>query len=60
MGNQLKISEIRKDHRLMMLWWSRGEVVITTTELHSTKSEVSFSAGSNPARGVWICNAENF
>ena len=27
-------------------------VVITTAQLHSTKSELRFCAGSNPARGV--------
>ena len=32
--------------------WSRGIVVITTTQLHSTKPELSFCAGSNPARSV--------
>ena len=30
----------------------RGVVVITTAQLHSTKSELRFCAGSNPARGV--------
>ena len=36
-----------------MVWWLRlGVVVITTAQLHSTKSEVRFCAGSNPARGV--------
>ena len=29
-----------------------GVVVITTAQLHSTKSELRFCAGSNPARGV--------
>ena len=29
-----------------------GAVVITTTQLHSTKPELRFCAGSNPARGV--------
>ena len=32
--------------------WRRGEVVITTAQLHSTKPELRFCAGSNPARGV--------
>ena len=31
--------------------WHRGVVVITTTQLHSTKPEPRFCAGSNPARG---------
>ena len=30
----------------------RGVVVITTAQPHSTKPELSFCAGSNPARGV--------
>ena len=30
----------------------RGVVVITTAQLHSTKPELRFCAGSNPARGV--------
>ena len=30
----------------------RGVVVITTSQLHSTKPELRFCAGSNPARGV--------
>ena len=30
----------------------RSVVVITTAQLHSTKSEPRFCAGSNPARGV--------
>ena len=38
----------------------RGEVVITTAQLHSTKAGSSFCAGSNPARGVSeIRNGEN-
>ena len=42
----------------VMLWWyvmSRwhcGAVVITTTQLHSTKPELRFCTSSNPARGV--------
>ena len=32
------------------LWFSL--VVITSAQLHSTKSELRFCAGSNPARGV--------
>ena len=31
---------------------SRGVVVITTAQLHSTKPELRFCTGSNPARGV--------
>ena len=32
--------------------WRRGVVVITTAQLHLTKPELRFCAGSNPARGV--------
>ena len=32
--------------------WSRGVVVITAAQLHSTKPELRLCAGSNPARGV--------
>ena len=32
--------------------WRRGVVVITTAQLHSTKPELRFCAGSNPARRV--------
>ena len=32
--------------------WRRGVVVITTAQRHSTKPELRFCAGSNPARGV--------
>ena len=32
--------------------WHRGVVVITTAQFHSTKLELRFCAGSNPARGV--------
>ena len=31
---------------------TRGALVITTAQLHSTKPELRFSAGSNPAGGV--------
>ena len=34
------------------LSWLCGVVVITTAQLHSTKPELKFCAGSNPARGV--------
>ena len=32
--------------------WRCGVVVITTAQLHSTKTKLWFCAGSNPARGV--------
>ena len=39
--------------------WHRS-VVITTAQLHATKSKLRFYAGSNPAQGVReICNGEN-
>ena len=42
---------------LLALWfgavvWRCGVVVITTAQLHSTKPELRFCAGSNPARSV--------
>ena len=44
-------------HSVMALWcsgyqWRRGVVVITTVQLYSTKPEIRFCAGSNPARGL--------
>ena len=37
-----------------------GVVVITTAQLHSTKSELRFCAGSNPARsGLEIRDGED-
>ena len=32
--------------------WHHGVVVITTAQLHSTKSELRFCTGSNPARSM--------
>ena len=37
---------------ILICYWRRGVVVITTTQLHSTKPELRFWAGSNPARSV--------
>ena len=34
------------------IMWRRGVVVITTVKRRSTKPELRFCAGSNPARGV--------
>ena len=34
------------------VYWRRGVVVITTAQIYSTKPELRFCAGSNPARGV--------
>ena len=36
----------------LVFFWCLGVVVITTAQLHSTKPELRFCAGSNPARGV--------
>ena len=32
--------------------WTRGVVITTTAQYYSTKSELRFCTGSNPARGV--------
>ena len=41
-------------------YWRRGVVVITTAQLHSTKAELRFYAGSSLARGVSeICDVEH-
>ena len=32
--------------------WCHGVMVITTAKLHSTKLELKFCAGPNPAHGV--------
>ena len=38
--------------------WRSGVVVITTAQLHSTKPELRFCAGSNPVGSVSeICNS---
>ena len=40
--------------------WCCGVLVITTAQLHTTKPELRFCAGSNPARGMSeICNGED-
>ena len=36
----------------LIFMWLRGVAVITTAQLHSTKPELRFCAGSNPIRGV--------
>ena len=43
--NKLELEKKRKEIRI-------GVVFITTAQLHSTKPELRFCAGSNPARGV--------
>ena len=43
-----------------MVLWRLGVGVITTEQLHSTKPELRFRAGSNPARSVLeICDGED-
>ena len=37
---------------VLQIIWCRGVVVISTAQLHSTKLEIRFCVGSNPARGV--------
>ena len=36
----------------LTVFWRRGLAVIAAAQLHSTKPELRFCAGSNPARGV--------
>ena len=38
--------------QVMTSLWRRGVVVIATVQLHSTKPELRFHAGSSPACGV--------
>ena len=45
---------------LKKIWDMPVKVVITTAQIHSTKPELRFSVGSNPARGVSeICDGED-
>ena len=45
---------------VMVPMWHRGVVVINTAQLHSTKPELRFYTGSNPARGMSkICDGED-
>ena len=39
-------------HNVKQHLWHCGVVVITTTQLHLTKPELTFCTGSNPARSV--------
>ena len=44
----------------LMVYSAHGVVVITAAQLHSTKPELRFCAGSNFAPGVSeICDGEN-
>ena len=42
-----------------LIQWRRRVVVITTAQLHLTKPELRFCAGSNPACVSEIRNGEN-
>ena len=44
----VRVTEIK----LVISYWCRSVVVISTAQLHSTKPELRFCAGSNPAGGV--------
>ena len=55
-----KVRVVRVRKRFRKREWRRGVVVITAAQLHSTKSELRFCAGSNPARDVSeICDGED-
>ena len=41
-----------KSHVPLIICSRRGVVVITTAQLHSTKPELRFCTGSNPAHGI--------
>ena len=43
------VSSSKADIIKLILKWRRGVVVITTAQFHSTKPELRFCAGSNPA-----------
>ena len=46
--------------KLSLSPWRHGVVVITTAQLHSTKPELRFCAGSKPACGALeICDGKN-
>ena len=47
-----KVKPKYKFHQFYHRIWHRGVVVMTTAQLHSTKPELRFCAGSNPARGM--------
>ena len=46
------ISSLKLFQSFLCSWWRRGEVVITTAQIYSTKPELMFCEGSNPACGV--------
>ena len=47
----MNLAELVENEPMKSIYLS-GVVVITTAQLHSTKPELRFCAGSNPARGV--------
>ena len=46
------VSLTRLPRKYKFSLWRGGVVVIITAQLHSTKSELRFCTGANPARGV--------
>ena len=52
MTRTLPLLDTNLQSACMKASWRRGVVVITTAQLHSSKPELRFCAGSNPARGV--------
>ena len=48
----ISLSLILWDNGYHYSQWRRGVGVTTTAQLHSTKPELMFCAGSKPARGV--------
>ena len=45
-----KVYSSKRPYAFLWSYWRHGVVVIITAQLHSTKSEIRFCAGSNPAR----------
>ena len=48
----LEVKNLKWKQQIPELFWRHDAVVITTAQLHSTKPELRFCPGSNPARGV--------
>ena len=46
------VTSVNQEKEYIMKTWRHGVVVITTAQLHLTKPELRFWAGSNPARGA--------
>ena len=54
------IKEVIRKNSNQAVIWRHGVVVITTAQLHSTKPELRFCTGSNPAGGMSeICYGED-